>query len=76
MQRRVTTDVEQETHLAPRGLPRRVIDITLGLFQASRANEFTVIDPTLAELIDRAPIALRTVLADHVGPRSDHSSHE
>lgn len=66
IERRLTTDAEEEMRLAKRGLPRGVIDITLGLFRASRANEFSTVDPTLAKLLGRFPIALRSVLAEQV----------
>ncbi|TXN00744.1 NAD(P)H-binding protein [Methylobacterium sp. WL64] len=61
--RRLTSDAEQETQLAARGLPSGAINIALGLFRASRANEFAIVDPTLTKLLGRAPTSLRGVLA-------------
>jgi uncharacterized protein YbjT (DUF2867 family) len=48
--------------LVAHGAPPARIDITMGLFLASRAGEFAAVDPTLAQLIGRAPITMQTVL--------------
>ena len=43
---------------------RPAVQISLGLFRASRAGEFATVDPTLAALIGRPTIRLGQVLAD------------
>jgi len=52
------------TRMANHGMPQRAIDMTLGMYRATRAGEFAVVDPTLAALIGRQPTTLREVLAD------------
>lgn len=58
------SDPDMEARLTGRGLPRPVVQISLGLFRASRAGEFATVDPTLAVLIDRPTTRLGQVLAD------------
>jgi NAD(P)H dehydrogenase (quinone) len=60
------SDTDMEARLTGRGLPRRVVEISLGLFRASRAGEFATVDPTLAALIDRPTTQLNQVLADEL----------
>ena len=59
----IVPDDEFRAGLAARGAPPARIDITMGLFLASRAGEFSAVDPTLAQLIGRAPITMRSVIA-------------
>lgn len=61
--RQVVSGDDQAKRMAGMGLPQTVIDITLGLYRAASAGEFAAVDPTLAALIRRRPMALREVLA-------------
>lgn len=44
------------------GAPAAVADLLLSIFAAARNGEFATVDPTLAALIGRAPVAFRTQL--------------
>jgi NAD(P)H dehydrogenase (quinone) len=48
------------------GVPEALADGLLGIFAASQAGEFAAVDPTLTELIGRAPIGLETVLRERL----------
>ncbi|MFJ2261667.1 NmrA family NAD(P)-binding protein [Streptomyces sp. NPDC087844] len=48
------------------GVPAETADQLLGVFTAARAGEFATVDPTLATLLGREPIALSTVLREHL----------
>lgn len=61
--RKVILDEEMRASMAARGLPARVADIAIGLYRASRAGEFEVVDPTLAELLGRPPTPMAAVIA-------------
>ncbi|MEW1956474.1 NAD(P)H-binding protein [Kineococcus sp. NPDC059986] len=64
--------VDDEQWLADQvaaGVPAGAAEFTLGMFRASRAGEFTVVDPTLAELLGRPATPLRTVLEAAVSAR-------
>ena len=63
IERRTIADDEQARRLAAAGLPPKIVDTTLAIYRAARANEFAATDPMLGRLIGRAPIALREVLA-------------
>ena len=58
VERRVIADEDYAAQLAGLGFPGPVIDIMLGLFQASRAGEFGATDPTLERLLNRQPAAI------------------
>lgn len=62
IERRIVADDGHSARLAGFGLPRPAVDITLGLFRASRAHEFEAVDPTLAMLLSRQPTAMRDLL--------------
>lgn len=56
--------VEQiEQTLAARGMPAAAISITLSMFRAARAGEFSRTDPTLAELLGQAPMSFPEFLS-------------
>ncbi|MGW5534520.1 hypothetical protein ACWER6_09915 [Streptomyces sp. NPDC004009] len=44
------------------GAPAPVADLMLSIFAAAREGEFSAVEPTLAELIARAPAAFGTLL--------------
>ncbi|MFJ8857526.1 NAD(P)H-binding protein [Streptomyces sp. NPDC102451] len=48
------------------GAPRETAEQLLGIFTAARAGEFATVDPTLAKLIGREPVALRAVLREQL----------
>jgi hypothetical protein len=43
--------------MAARGVPPAVIEISLGLYRASRDGEFAAVDPTLERLLGRKPLS-------------------
>lgn len=49
--------------LATNGLPTDVIDILSGFYQASRQDEFAVVDPALGKLLGREPEPISSVIA-------------
>jgi NAD(P)H dehydrogenase (quinone) len=56
---RVTVDDDAWTAAAvDRGLPPELARFTLGMFEAARAGEFDVTDPTLSRLLGRAPLTV------------------
>lgn len=64
VRRQVTADDELRAKMAARGAPPPVADIALGFYRASRAGEFATVDPTLGQLLRRAPTTMRDVLAE------------
>ncbi|MEV6719655.1 NmrA family NAD(P)-binding protein [Streptomyces xanthochromogenes] len=64
--RTTTTDEEFRRQLTGQGVPSETAAQLLGIFAASRAGEFAMVDPTLAELIGREPITVETVLREHL----------
>lgn len=56
------SDEELAARLTARGAGRAA-GIVLGLYRASRNGEFSAVDPTLAQLLRRAPTSVREVLA-------------
>ena len=61
--REVVTDEEQAARLKGHGLPRAMIEMTMGIYRAARAGEFARTDPTLARLIGRQPATIVEELA-------------
>ena len=60
--RRSVTDAEQRARMLARGLPEAAVNITLGLFAASRNGEFSAVDPALESLLGRPPVSVRELL--------------
>jgi len=56
------SDDQCRQQLVGHGVPIEAADVMLSIFAASRDKEFAVVDPTLAELIDREPLDLAAVL--------------
>ena len=54
----VVSDDEYRTAQLAHGLPEWMVDMLGGLFRASRAREFDVIDPTLERILGRKPTAM------------------
>lgn len=57
----VTDDEWREAKIA-RGMPALYADMLLGMFQAARRGDFAATDPTLGQLLGRAPRTMRDVL--------------
>ena len=60
--RTTVPDDQFRARLTAGGVPAGAADQLLGIFAASRAGEFSAVDPTLATLLGREPTALSTVL--------------
>ncbi|WP_369192496.1 SDR family oxidoreductase [Streptomyces sp. R08] len=62
--KRVTvSDEEYRAGLVSHGVPEGQAELLGGLFRASRAGEFAEVSPVLGELLGRAPVSVREVLA-------------
>ncbi|MGW2053885.1 SDR family oxidoreductase [Streptomyces sp. NPDC001840] len=64
--RTTAPDDQFRKQLVSNGAPAETADQLLGIFAAGRAGEFAAVDPTLATLLGREPIALDTVLRTHL----------
>lgn len=64
VRRQVQSEEELRSRMAARGAPARAVDITLGLFAASRNGEFSGTDTTLERLLQRRPASMREVIAE------------
>jgi len=64
----VVSDADYTAGLIAHGVPEAAADMLLGLFAASRQGDFAHVDPTLARLLDRPPMALRDVLKAAIAP--------
>ncbi|MFG1709814.1 SDR family oxidoreductase [Nonomuraea sp. M3C6] len=62
IRRVVVPDDEYRAGLVAHGVPEAQADMLLGMFAASRQDEFAHVDPELAHLIGRPPTPLRDVL--------------
>jgi uncharacterized protein YbjT (DUF2867 family) len=63
IERVVVPDDAYVAGLVEHGVPDWQANLFLGMFKASRAGEFDVVDPALGELLGRPPVALRDFLA-------------
>ena len=63
IRREVVSDEEHLAALNARGLPPAAVRIFQSIFAASRAGEFSHVDPTLEALLGRSPLTVRDVLA-------------
>lgn len=63
VRRSVIPDEQYENALIARGVPKARAAVMLGMFRASRKGEFAKTDPTLKNILGRAPISMRDVLA-------------
>ena len=59
----VVPEEQRRSNLAARGVPTAMIEIGLGLFRASRQNEFAAVAPTLARLLGRPTQGMRQKMA-------------
>jgi NAD(P)H dehydrogenase (quinone) len=67
VERQLLGDNEMRAKMAARGLPEGAQRFALGFFVASRNGEFATADRTLEQLLCRAPLGMRDLLAQHVG---------
>jgi NAD(P)H dehydrogenase (quinone) len=67
--RTTAADAEFQEQLVSHGVPAEAADQLLGIFAASRADEFATVDPTLADLLGRAPITFETVLREKLAEK-------
>ena len=56
------TDEAHRADLISHGVPEPTANMLIGLFAASRKNEFAAVDPTLERLLGRPPISMRNFL--------------
>ncbi len=63
VRREILSDDALRARMAARGAPARAADLTLLFYRASRAGEFAAVDPTLGQLLGRAPTTMRDALA-------------
>ncbi|MFI6341398.1 SDR family oxidoreductase [Streptomyces sp. NPDC050535] len=66
MTRITAPDDQFREQMVGRGVPAETADQLIGIFAASRVGEFATVDPTLATLIGREPVSLRTVLREQL----------
>ncbi|MGI2036195.1 NAD(P)H-binding protein [Rhizobium panacihumi] len=60
--RNVVGQEEMEANARLASVPKGLIDVMLGYYQAARAGEFQTVDPTLARILGRAPQNMREFL--------------
>jgi uncharacterized protein YbjT (DUF2867 family) len=58
------SDEDYRAGMVAHGVPEAQADMLVGLFVASRQNEFAAVDPTLERLLGRPPISMRSALAE------------
>jgi len=58
------SDDDLRARVLARGAPAPAADIAVGLYRASRAGEFDLVDPALANLLGRAPQPMRAWMAN------------
>jgi NAD(P)H dehydrogenase (quinone) len=66
IQRKTLTDEDFKAKVAARGAPAAVAQLALGFFIASRNEEFSTIDPTLAKLLGRPLTTMGNVMSQKV----------
>jgi len=67
VRRVVIPDAVYRAGMVARGLPEARADMMVGLFLASRLGQFSRVDPTLARLLGRPPLAMRAALKQTLG---------
>ena len=71
--RRTTTDQEYRMGLVARGLPEVMAEGLAGLYSASRAGEFAVIDPTLEHVLGHSPVTIKDVLSGYLAAQENNA---
>jgi NAD(P)H dehydrogenase (quinone) len=64
VQRQIVTDEDFRAKLMARGMPASSTDMILGLYIASRHGEFASVHPCLEQLIGRAPLGVKNLMAE------------
>ncbi len=62
--RKLLSDDAFKTKMAERGAPEGTVKMALGLYIAARNGEFATVDPTLEQLLGRAPVTMRALLVE------------
>ena len=70
--REVVDDADHRAAQVAQGRPAWLVDLLMTLFQASRAGEFNVVDPTLARILGRTPTSFQTILGDHLAGNGEN----
>lgn len=65
--RQIFPDADLRAQMVARGMPERYADVALGFYLASRYGEFTVVNPTLEQLLGRSVISMRDLIAKKAG---------
>ncbi len=63
IKRVIVSDDEWRNAKVAQGVPAPMADMLLGMFQAARRGDFAAVDPTLTQLLGRAPTSMREFLA-------------
>ncbi|MDX3660016.1 SDR family oxidoreductase [Streptomyces sp. ID05-26A] len=71
MSRTVISDEDFRRRGIAHGLPEAQVDMGVGMFAASRAGEFSAVDPALEELLGSPPRTFRDVLAESQAAQAD-----
>lgn len=66
IRRIVVSDDEYRSHLVSRGLPKAMVDMLTGMFEASRQGDFSQTNPELENLIGRSPVNFTDFLKDTI----------
>lgn len=72
VRRTVIDDEDWVGRMTAHGMPEQAVRMMLGFFVASRAGDFDVVDPTLADLIGRRPRSIRAALDAALGAATRH----
>lgn len=66
IRRIVVSDKEYRDRIMSQGWPEARVNLTIGMFMASRQGDFAQVDPALAHLIGRPPMSFREVLKESI----------
>lgn len=61
--------MSQRNSMLSRGKPEALVNLLDGLSKASRAHEFSRVDPALERLLGRPPVPIHQVLSDFIATR-------
>lgn len=67
VRRSTVSEDELRARFVASGMPAPRVTLSLGLYRASRDGEFAAVDPTLRELLGRAPTSMRELMAEKLG---------
>ena len=69
------SDADWQSLMLSSGTPAPVVQLFGGLYQASRANEFSRVDATLERLLGRPPVAIQQVLTNLIRNKVEGEQH-